>query len=53
MRTIWETMKIIVEPSASVAYAVIQERKIDIGDKRVGIILTGGNVDLDALPWDL
>ena len=53
MRTIWETMKIIVEPSAAVPYAVIQERKIDIGGKRVGIILTGGNVDLDALPWNL
>ncbi len=51
MRTIWETMKIIVEPSAAVPYAAIGERKIDIARKRVGIILTGGNVDLDALPW--
>jgi threonine dehydratase len=53
MRTIWETMKIIVEPSAAVPYAAIQERKIDIAGNRVGIILTGGNVDLDALPWNL
>jgi threonine dehydratase len=53
MRTIWETMKIIVEPSAAVPYAAIVERKIDITGKRVGIILTGGNVDLDALPWKL
>jgi threonine dehydratase len=51
MRTIWETMKVIVEPSAAVPYAAIQEAKIDVADKRVGIILTGGNVDLDALPW--
>ena len=64
MRTIWETMKIIIEPSAAVPYAAIVERqpsvaaatygsanKIDISGKRVGIILTGGNVDLDALPW--
>jgi threonine dehydratase len=51
MRTIWETMKIIIEPSAAVPYAAIAERKIDISGKRVGIILTGGNVDLDALPW--
>jgi len=51
MRTIWETMKIVIEPSAAVPYAAIAERKIDIGGKRVGIILTGGNVDLDALPW--
>jgi threonine dehydratase len=51
MRAIWETMKIVIEPSAAVPYAAIVERKIDIGGRRVGIILTGGNVDLDALPW--
>jgi len=51
MRMIWETMKIVIEPSAAVAYAAILERKIDIDRRRVGIILTGGNVDLDALPW--
>ena len=51
MRTIWETMKIIVEPSAAVSYAAILERVIDVNGRRVGIILTGGNVDLDALPW--
>jgi len=54
MRTIWQTMKIIVEPSAAVPYAAILDgaaSKIDIVGKRIGIILTGGNVDLDALPW--
>lgn len=51
MRIIWETMKIIIEPSAAVPYAAILERKIDVAARRVGIILTGGNVDLDALPW--
>ncbi|HWY51599.1 MAG TPA: pyridoxal-phosphate dependent enzyme [Chthoniobacterales bacterium] len=51
MRTIWETMKIVIEPSSAVSYAAIAERKVDIAGKRVGIILTGGNVDLDALPW--
>jgi threonine dehydratase len=51
MRTIWETMKIVIEPSAAVPYAAIQESKIDVGGKSVGIILTGGNVDLDSLPW--
>jgi threonine dehydratase len=50
-RTIWETMKIVIEPSAAVPYAAILESKVDIEGKRVGIILTGGNVDLDALPW--
>jgi threonine dehydratase len=51
MRTIWETMKIVIEPSAAVPYAAILERAIDVDGKRVGIILTGGNVDLDSLPW--
>src|SRR5438874_575411 len=51
MRTIWETMKTIIEPSAAVPYAAIQEGKIDVAGKRVGIVISGGNVDLDALPW--
>jgi threonine dehydratase len=51
MRTIWETMKIIVEPSAAVPYAAILEQTVGVSGKRVGIIVTGGNVDLDALPW--
>jgi threonine dehydratase len=51
MRAIWQTMKIIVEPSAAVPFAAILERKVDLTGRRVGIILTGGNVDLDALPW--
>jgi threonine dehydratase len=51
MRTIWEAMKIVIEPSAAVPYAAIQEGKNVVG-KRIGIILTGGNVDLDVLPWN-
>jgi threonine dehydratase len=51
MRTIWETMKIIIEPSAAVPYAAIADGVIDVNEKRTGIILTGGNVDLDTLPW--
>jgi threonine dehydratase len=51
MRAIWETMKIVVEPSGAVGYAAIIEGKIDCRSKRVAVILTGGNVDLDALPW--
>src|SRR5881398_144539 len=43
MRTIWETMKIVIEASAAVPYAAVEESKIDIRGKRVGIILTGGN----------
>ena len=52
MRAIWETMKIIIEPSAAVPYAAIIDDKIKASGKRVGVILTGGNVDLDALPWN-
>ena len=52
MRTIWETLKIVVEPSAAVPYAALLENKISLlPATRVGLILTGGNVDLDALPW--
>lgn len=46
MRLIWERMKIIVEPSSAVPLACILEGKIDVVGKRVGIILTGGNLDL-------
>ncbi len=51
MRSIWEVLKIIVEPSAAVPYAAVLEKKIDVRGRRVGIILTGGNLDLDSLPW--
>ncbi|MEY4939826.1 MAG: L-threonine dehydratase catabolic TdcB [Verrucomicrobiota bacterium] len=51
MRAIWETMKIIVEPSAAVPYAAILEKKLEVNGRRVGIIISGGNLDLDALPW--
>ena len=51
MRRIWEVLKIIIEPSCAVPYAAILEGKIPVAGLRVGIILTGGNVDLDALPW--
>jgi threonine dehydratase len=51
MRRIWEVLKIIIEPSCAVPYAAIMEQKINVSGKRIGIILTGGNVDLDALPW--
>src|SRR5262249_54748549 len=51
MRTIWETIKIVVDPSAAVPYTAIIEKKIEIKGKKFGIILDGGNVDLDALPF--
>jgi threonine dehydratase len=51
MKFIWERAKIVVEPSAAVPVAVLWERKIDLSGLRVGVILSGGNVDLDRLPW--
>jgi threonine dehydratase len=51
MRRIWETLKIVVEPSAAVPYAALLEQKLAVTGRRAGLILTGGNVDLDALPW--
>jgi threonine dehydratase len=50
MRLIWETMKIVIEPSAAVPVAAITEGKVVLNQRRTGIILTGGNVDLDSLP---
>lgn len=51
MRMIWERMKIIVEPSAAVTLAVLLSRRAEIKGFRVGLILSGGNADLDNLPW--
>jgi threonine dehydratase len=51
MRQIWEVMKLIVEPSGAVAYAAIVEGRLPARGARVGIVLSGGNLDLDRLPW--
>ena len=51
MRLAWETLKIIIEPSSAVPLAVVLEEGLPIGGQRVGIILSGGNVDLEQLPW--
>jgi len=51
MRHIWERMKMVIEPSAAVPFAALLEDKIDLKGKRIGLILSGGNVDLDKLPW--
>ena len=51
MRKVWGRLKIVIEPSAATAVAAALEGAVDVKGKRVGIILSGGNVDLDALPW--
>lgn len=51
MKLIWERMKIIVEPSSAVTLAIILKNKELFANKKVGVILSGGNVDLTKLPW--
>lgn len=51
MRLIWERMKIIIEPSCAVPLAVVLKHKERFAGQKIGIILTGGNVDLGKLPF--
>ena len=51
MRLIWERMKIIIEPSSAVAFAAVLGEKDKFKNKKVGIIISGGNVDLKNLPF--
>jgi len=51
MRHVWERMKTVIEPSAAVPVGALLEKKVDLTGKRIGVILSGGNVDLDKLPW--
>lgn len=52
MRLVWERMKIVIEPSAAVPVVALFEGKLDPKGLRIGVILSGGNVDLDHLPWE-
>lgn len=51
MRLIWERMKLVVEPSSAVPIAAITEHQAYFKGKKVGVIISGGNVDLDSLPF--
>lgn len=51
MRFAWERAKLLIEPSAAVPLGLLWERKIHLDRLRVGVILSGGNVDLERLPW--
>lgn len=51
MKLIWKRMKIVMEPSSAVPLATILKNPDRFRGKRVGVIITGGNVDLDRLPW--
>ncbi len=51
MKFVWERAKIIIEPSSAVAIGVLWENKINLRGLKIGIIISGGNVDLNKLPW--
>ena len=51
MQYVWERMKIVIEPSSAVPIAALFDGGLDLAGQRVGVILTGGNVDLMRLPW--
>jgi len=51
MRRIWEELRILIEPSSAVPVAALLNGSLNVAGRRVGIVLTGGNVDLQRLPW--
>jgi len=51
MKLTWQRMKIVIEASCAVPLATILKNRETFAGKRVGVIITGGNVDLDTLPW--
>lgn len=51
MRYVWERLNMIIEASCAVPVAAVFDGLVDVKEKKVGIIITGGNVDLDNLPW--
>ena len=51
MKLTWKHLRVVMEPSSAVPLATILKNRERFAGKRVGVILTGGNVDLDKLPW--
>lgn len=51
MKTIWHRMKILIEPSCAVPFAALRKEKQSFQNKKIGIVLTGGNVDIENLPF--
>lgn len=51
MRLVWQRMKQVVEPSSAITLAAVLGNRARFAGQRVGLLLSGGNVDLDALPW--
>ena len=53
MRFIWERMKIIIEPSSAVTFAAVLKNKSEFKNKKIGVIISGGNVDINNLPFNI
>jgi threonine dehydratase len=51
MKLSWKHLRVVMEPSCAVPLAIILKNKERFAGQRLGVIVTGGNVDLDALPW--
>lgn len=51
MRLLWDRLKLVIEPSAAVVFAAVLEGRVEAAGRRAALVLTGGNVDLDRLPW--
>jgi threonine dehydratase len=51
MRQLWQALKLVVEVSSATVFAAVLKQREHFAGKRLGLVLTGGNVDLDALPW--
>jgi threonine dehydratase len=51
MRLLWQTLKLVVEVSSATVFAAVLKQPQRFAGRRVGLVLTGGNVDIDALPW--
>ena len=51
MRLAWQVLKQVIEPSSAIALAAVLAEPARFAGRRVGVVLSGGNVDLEALPW--
>jgi threonine dehydratase len=51
MKLLWQTLKLVVEVSSATVFAAVLKQRERFAGRRVGLVLTGGNVDVEALPW--
>jgi threonine dehydratase len=51
MKLLWQSLKLVVEVSSATVFAAVLKQRQRFAGRRVGLVLTGGNVDIDALPW--